>query len=160
MKRVMIIGIFIALLFTGCHKNRPTATDLLAKLLSIQDTPSMTIHFEGAMPEEEGYFPINEELKLYDGHSATSLADEYAIALCSDDRIYEIHIYHSLDLDKAEQIETVLRRRQTLLQKQDNYLFDPQSPGAGAVIWRNGKWVCLLVTDDNDAAKDILRNST
>lgn len=159
MKRMLIVWMSTILLITGCQRNQPTATDLMAKLLSMQDTPSMTVYFEGAMPEDEGYLSAIEEMKLYEGHSAASLADEYAIALCTDDRIYEIHIFHSLDMEKSEQIEGVLRRRQILLQKQENYLYDPQSPGAGAIIWRQGKWVCLLVTTDNDSAKEILLNA-
>ncbi len=157
MKRVWMLCMIGIILLTGCQKNTPTATDLLAKLLSTAETPRTMIYFEGAMPDDEGCLSEETEQKLYDGRSPCSLADEYAIALCSDDRVYELHIFHSLDMEKTEQIENALRRRQTILQKQENYLYDPQNPGAGAVIWRKGKWVCLLVTTDNDSAKEILK---
>lgn len=159
MKRVWALCMIGIILLVGCQKNEPTATDLLAKLLSSPETPGMIIYFEGAMSDDEGYLSEEAEQKLYDGRSPCSLSDEYAIALCSDDRVYELHIFHSLDMEKTEQIENALRRRQTLLQKQENYLYDPQNPGAGAVIWRKGKWVCLLVTADNDTAKDILKRT-
>lgn len=160
MKRILILCLVLLMMIAGCTRNEPTATDLLAKLLSLPDTPSMTVYFEGAMPENDGYLAVEEEQQLYDGQSPGALSDEYAIALCRDDRVYEIHIFHSLDVEKGEQIENILRRRQTILQKQENYLYDPQNPGAGAVIWRKGKWVCLLVTTDNDSAKEILRRAT
>ena len=159
MKRMLALCMTLLIVTTGCQRSEPTATDLMAKLLSLPDTPSMTVYFEGAMPEDDGYLPIEEIGKLYVGQSPVELSDAFAIALCRDDRVFEIHIFHSLDSEKAEQIENILRRRQTLLQKQENYLYDPDNPGAGAAIWRQGKWVCLLVTTDNDTAKKILRNA-
>ena len=157
MKSRSLIAIVITLiLLTGCNRREPTATDVMAKLLSQPSVPPMTVFFEGAMPENDGYLPLIEEEKLYGGQSPSALADEYSIALCKDDEVYEIHVFHSLDGEKAEQIENILRRRQTILQKQENYLYDPDNPGAQATVWRKGKWVCLLVTNDNEAVKELL----
>jgi hypothetical protein len=158
MKKRILLGVWIVLaILTGCSRSSPTATDILAKLLTLPGTPPTTIYFEGAVPENDGYLSLHMEEKLYCGQSPAALSDAFAVALCKDDQVYEIHIFHSLDEEKAEQIETILRRRQTVLQKQENFLYDPENPGAGAVIWRRGKWVCLLVTNDNDAAKAVLR---
>ncbi|MBQ8288489.1 MAG: hypothetical protein IJX76_06940 [Clostridia bacterium] len=158
MKRLLIIGM-LALLLSGCGGREPTATDLLAKLLTMSEVPAVEVYFGGAMPEEAGYLSKEESALLYNGHLPSELSDEYAIALCKDDRIYEIHLYHALDTDKAEAIESHLRQRQTLLAGQDNYFYDSDSPAAGSVIWRQGKWVCLLVTDDNERAREILRDA-
>lgn len=156
--RSLIAIVITLILLTGCNRRDPTATDVMAKLLSQLDIPPMTVYFEGAMPENDGYLPLIEEEKLYGGRTPSALSDEYAIALCIDDQVYEIHVFHSLDGEKAEQIENILRRRQTALQKQENYLYDPDNPGAQATVWRKGKWVCLLVTNDNETAKDILQD--
>ena len=158
MKRALS-WIILLIVLTGCERARPRATDLLAKLLSMPNTPQMEVYFEGAMHSEVGYLSAETEEMLYDGQSPKALSDEYAIALCRDDQVYEIHIYHALDAQRAEQIEHILARRQLILQKQENYLYDPENPGAGAVIWRREKWVCLLVTTDNDNAKDIIRHA-
>ncbi|MBQ8382055.1 MAG: hypothetical protein IJX47_02495 [Clostridia bacterium] len=158
MKRLLAIGLLV-LLLGGCHGRAPTATDLLAKLLTGADVPSVEIYFDGAMPEETGYLSEEESALLYNGHLPSKLSDEYAVALCKDDRIYEIHLYHALDTDKAEAIESHLRQRQTLLAGRENLFYDPDSSAAGSVIWRKGKWVCLLVTDDNERAREILRGA-
>ena len=159
MKRAILIWMIWAILLTGCQRTEPTATDLLAKVLSSQETPQVEIYFHGAMLSDSGYLSNETEETLYQGQSPKTLSDEFAIALCQGDQVYEIHIFHGLDAEKAEQIEHILSRRQTVLQKQENYLYDPENPGAGATIWRQGKWVCLLVTNENDHAKEILRDA-
>jgi hypothetical protein len=122
MKRAILIWMIWAILLTGCQRTEPTATDLLAKVLSSQETPQVEIYFHGAMLSDSGYLSNETEETLYQGQSPKTLSDEFAIALCQGDQVYEIHIFHGLDAEKAEQIEHILSRRQTVLQKQENYL--------------------------------------
>ena len=158
LKRVLLPILLIALL-SGCRNRAPTATDLLAQLLADGDTPVMEIYFDGAMTEEKGYLSEENERLLYGGRLPSALADEYAVALCKDDRIYEIHLYHALDSEKAEILEGCLQRRQMLLAEKENCFYEPDGFAASAVIWRRGKWVCLLVTGDNEAAGKTLRDA-
>ena len=158
MKRFLAV-LLLTLLLGGCHGREPTATDLLAKLLTMPDAPTVEIYFSEAMPDEAGYLSKEDVALLYNGQSPARLSDGYSIALGKDDRIYEIHLYHALDLDKAEIIESYLRTRQTILASRDNYFYDPDTIAPGAVIWRQGKWVCLLVTDHNDLAREILQDA-
>lgn len=159
MKRLISLLLLWTLILVSCSRNEPTATDLLAKLLASVEAPPMEIYFNGAVPEAVGYLSQTDSDALYEGHTPAKLSDEYALALCRDDRIYEVHLYHALDADRAEQIETILRRRQGALLKQENYLYDPDSPAAGSTVYRNGRWVCLLVTDDNQTAREILKDA-
>ncbi|MBQ7353936.1 MAG: hypothetical protein IJW62_00285 [Clostridia bacterium] len=160
MKRILL-GLLVGgvLLLFGCGRDEPTATDLLALLLGETDMPAAEIYFGGAMADETGY--LSEEIAelLYCGHSPTGLADDYAVALCKDDRSVEIHLYHALDAQAADAIEARLQIRKTLLANRDQYLYDPDSIAPGAVIWRKGKWVCLLVTPDNEAARASLNDN-
>lgn len=158
MKSVALL-LSILLLCSGCNRQAPTATDLMAKLLAPADTPAVRIYFNGASAEDSGYLSREECLSLYAGQNPVALSDEFAIALCKDDRIYEIHLYHALDAEKAEAIESCLRQRQTLLLKQDNYFYDPDHSAAASVVWKKGKWVCLLVTHDNERAMECLRGA-
>ncbi len=148
------------LMLSGCtlgfSQSAPTATDLLAKLLALPDTPATRIYFNRADPEEECYLSEETARRLYGVRSPLSLADEYAIALCTDDRIWEIHLFHAADPERAQLIESRLGRRADLLAKESHQFYEPDSAGAGATVFRRGRWVCLLVTSDNSAAKEIL----
>ncbi len=150
----------VVILLTGCSGKRMNATDILARVLSQSNTPVMSIYFDGAVPDEEGYLAEEESKLLYGGQSPGDLSVRYAIALGKDDRIYEIHLYWALDHAKADQISRLLENRRTLLCKQENYLYDPDSIAAGAMIWRKGKWVALLVTDENSQIAELLDKLT
>lgn len=159
MKRILLMLVVASLLlFGGCGRNEPTATDLLAVLLGETDMPAAEIYFIGAMADEAGYLSEDVAELLYCGHSPAGLADDYAVALCRDDRSVEIHLYHALDAQAADAIEARLQIRKTLLANRDQYLYDPDSIAPGAVIWRKGKWVCLLVTPDNEVARATLND--
>ncbi len=157
MKRILIL-LTAVLLLGGCRGREPTATDLLAKLITATHMPAAEIYFGGAFYEETGYLSEEASRLLYDGHIPAKLSDEYAVALSKDDRIVEIHLYHALDAEKADAIESQLRMRQNALVNRENYFYDPDGIAQEAVIWRRGKWVCLLVTADNDAARDVLKS--
>lgn len=156
-KKRFVLFLLLPCLLTACRQKSPTATDLLAKLLTLPDTPAVSIYFSGAAAEEDGYLPEDAEDILYNGQSPVALAEDFAIALGRGDQIFEYHLYYALDAEKADQIETILRHRQVLLLKQGNYLYDPENPAARATVWRRGKWVGLLVTESNDAAKSLLK---
>lgn len=158
MKRIALL-FSLLLLCSGCNAPTPTATDLLAKLLAYPDIPAVTVYFQGALAGETGYLSGEEFRRLYGGQDPARLSDEYAIALGKDDSIYEIHLFHALDAEKAEAIEANLRYRQALLWKQDTAFYDPDNPAAGSIIWKRGKWVCLLVTNDNERAVEVLKNA-
>lgn len=158
MKRIALL-LSLLMLCSGCNKSAPTATDLMAKLLAYSDLPVMQIYFNGAAFEDIGYLSREQSADLYCGQDPMSLSDEYAIALCKDDRICEIHLYHALDAEKADAIEAYLRKRQTLLLKKEYYFYDTDHPAASSVIWKKGKWVCLLVTHDNERAICRLREA-
>lgn len=145
------------LILGGCARQLPSATDLMALLLSELEHPDMQIYFDGASAEGEGWLAEEKKVELYGGHSPSALSQRYAIALCKDDRIYEIHLYYALSAVAASQIEELLRGRLDELQQKENYLFDPDSAAASGIVWQRGRWVCLLVTEDNAAAKELLK---
>lgn len=144
-------------LLNACTKSVPSATDLMALLMSELDHPEMQIYFDSAAEEGEGWISDDKLEALYDGHSPVSLADAYAIALCKDDRIYEIHLYHALSLSDAVQIEELMRNRLEELQSRENTVYDPESVAPGGIVWARGRWVSLLVTENNQHAKEIMK---
>lgn len=129
----------------------------MALLLSELEHPEMQIYFDGAAKEGEGWLSDDKLAALYGGHSTASLAEGYAIALCKDDRIYELHLYYALSSPDAAQIEELLRARLDELQRKENYLYDPDSVAESGIVWTRGRWVCLLVTEDNQLAKDLMK---
>lgn len=144
-------------ILSACAKQPPSATDLMALLLSELEHPEMEIYFDGAAEEASGWLAKDRSEALYGGHLPTESAARYAIALCKDDRIYEIHLYYALNATAATQIEELLRGRLETLQQKENYLYDPDSLAASGIVWKRGKWVCLLVTEDNRLAKSLLK---
>ncbi len=152
----LIAGLLMGLL-TACGRQVPSATDLMALLLGDASHPDVQIYFDGAAENAEGWISEEKMEALYGGQSPANLSDRYAIALCKDDRVYEIHLYYALDEISASQIEELLRERLECLQQKDNYIYDPDSMAASAVVWKKGRWVCLLVTDNNQRAKQLLK---
>lgn len=146
-----------AVLLSACSKPPPSATDLMAILLSELEHPEMQLYFEGALQEGDGWIAQETMETLYCGKLPAEYAADYAIALCKDDRIYEIHLYYALNATAASQIEEFLRGRLEAIQQKENYLFDPDSAAASGIVWKRGKWVCLLVTEDNGYAKTLLK---
>lgn len=156
MKRFLFTVCLLLCVLTSCQRAY-TATDLLAKILAMPTTPDTVVYFHGADARDSAYLsPENTDL-LYSGQNPGILAEEFALAMGKDDHVFEVHLYLALDDEKADQIENILRKRQTLLQKKDNELYDPDSSGRGATVWRKGKWVALVATEDNDAVKRILK---
>lgn len=153
-----LIGLTVTLL--SCRGESASATDLMALLLSELEHPEMQLYFDGAAEEGEGWLSDEKLLSLYSGHSPSDYADQYAIALCKDDRIYEIHLYDALNATAASQIEELLRDRLEELQQKENYLYDPDSAAPFGIVWKRGRWVCLLVTEDNQLAKDLIKKRT
>lgn len=146
-----------AVMLSACGQKEASATDLMALLLAELDHPEMQLYFDSAPAESEGWLADEKLAALYGDHSPSSLADRYAIALCKDDRMYEIHIYYALNATAASQLEELLRGRLETLQQKENYLYDPDSVAESGIVWRKGRWVCLLVTEDNAAAKKCLK---
>lgn len=155
--RMIAVLLVCALTLGACAKTLPSATDLMADLLALLDHPEMQIYFDTAPPEGEGWLSEEKLATLYGGHSPSSFSDRYAVALAKDDRIYELHLYYALNATAASQLEELLRGRLEALQQKENYLYDLDSLAASGIVWKKGNWVCLLVTEDNAAAKDCLK---
>lgn len=156
MKRLLPMVCILLCVLTACQSTS-TATDLLAKILAMPPTPDTVVYFNGAGPEDSGYLTLEDTELLYSGQNPGMLSEEFAVAMGKDDHVYEVHLYLALDEEKADQIENILRGRQLLLQRKENYLYDPDSAAASAVVWRRGKWVALLATEENEAIKSILK---
>lgn len=154
---MICILLVCSLILGGCAKAMPSATDLMALLLSELDHPEMQLYFNSATEEGEGWLAEEKLQALYAGYSPSAFSERYAIALCKDDRIYEIHIYYALDATAASQIEELLRGRLEELQQKENYLYAPDSVAPSGTVWQRGNWVCLLVTEDNQRAKQLLK---
>lgn len=147
----------VAVQLFSCAQKQASATDLMAHLLGSLDHPEMQIYFDGAAEEGDGWLSDTQIEALYGGHSPVSLAEQYSIALCKADRIYEIHLFNALNTTAADQIEELLRGRLEQLQQKGNYLYDADSFAATGIVWKRGRWVCLLVTEDNALAKALLK---
>ena len=157
MKRLMLLFCLISFTFTACRVEY-TATDLLAKIMTLPIGRDAVIYFAGADADGVGYLSREETHRLYGGEEPSALSADYALALGKDDEVFEIHLYHALDAQMADEVEEILRERVSLLQKKENELYLSDSPTVTAVVWRKGNWVALLATDDNESVKELLKS--
>ncbi len=155
MKRILPLVCILLCLFTSCGEPY-TATDLLAKIMSLPIKRDAVICFYGADEEGEGYLSNEKSSLLYSNQDPMAMAEDFAIALGKDDAVFEVHLYHALDGEKADAIELILQKRQSLLLRKDNELYTSESY-ANATVWREGRWVALLATDDNESVKQLLK---
>lgn len=147
-----ITGLLIPILLCGCSGSY-TCTDLLASASArCGGAEDLKIYFSGGTDLNR----LSEERagQLYDGMDPTSLCDDYAICLSRRDSVFEIHIYRSSATNRTAELSKILQRRIELLQSPDVYLYDPEGYEEivnSAAVYSKGKYVCLLVTPDNDA---------
>lgn len=136
-----------------------TCTDLLAAAREkCGKEPTLRVYFDKG--GDFNRLDEDQAKQLYDGMSPIPLCDGYALCLSPRDQVYEIHIYRCSATDRTDELEKILRRRIELLQSQDVYLYDPdgyEQTVNSAAVYRKGKYVCLLVTPDNDAVWDVIR---
>ena len=154
MKRILPILCALACLLTACGRHY-TATDLLAKITALPSSRDAVIYFRGADREGKGYLSKETAGLLYSGQDPMILCEDFALLLGKDDRLFEVHLYFALDGEKADAIQMILQQRQSILLRKDNELYVPDQPGVE--VWRRGKWVALLATDDNSAVKELLK---
>ena len=156
MKRIVSILLLAIGLLTACRRGY-TATDLLAKIMALPVARDAAIYFHGADPEGDGYLTREQGDLLYSGQDPILLSEDYVLALGKDDAVFEVHLYLALDGEKADAIELILQKRQSLLYRKENELYSPV-PG-DAEVWRYGKWVALIATEDNQSVKDLLKQA-
>lgn len=154
MKRLMSILLLVSCLLTACGRSY-TATDLLAKIMALPAARDAAIYFQGADIEGGGYLTQEQGALLYSGQDPMVLSQDYALALGKDDTVFEVHLYLALDGEKADAIELILQRRQSVLCHKDNELYTPDF--VGVEVWRKGKWVALIATEDNQSIKELLK---
>ena len=155
MKRLCLLLCAVLVLLNAC-RSQYTATDLMAKILTVSEGRSVTIYFSKAETEGEGYLSAENIMLLYNGMNPTVLSEDYAIALSKDDELFEVHLYRALNTDNAEEIESVLQARMLLLQSEEKGWYVGENPAERAILMRSGNWVALLVTEDNAAVKELL----
>ena len=154
MKRIfLILGVLLCLL-SACGKEY-TATDLLAKITVLPIHRDAVIYFRGADIEGSGYLSKETAELLYSGQNLLPLCDDFALLLGKDDRLFEVHLYHAADGEKADAIDLILQQRQSLLLCKDNGLYASDPPNVE--VWRKGMWIVLMATDDNPSVKELLK---
>ena len=160
-KRIPVLLLLILCLSVpSCSVNEPSPTDILFETLSVlADHPSGDVFFSGA-EEYSGNYAEEEKLtSLYAGVSPKGLYSSYALFLCRDDRVYEIHIYKAASEAEGLRLQKLMDRRKDMLQSGDIYLYDEENYEdviCAAKTLRRGVYVILLLTDDNTKAEKTI----
>ncbi len=155
---IRAVAISLSVLLISCGGSY-TCTDLLAAARSAcPKEPELRVYFDGG--EDSNRLSDQRAEMLYSGMNPVSLCDGYAVCLSPRDRVYEIHIYRCSATDRTGELEKILRRRIEILQSPDVYLYDPEGYEEivnSAAVYVRGRYVCLLVTPDNGAVWEAIR---
>ncbi len=165
MKRKIILAfVFLSLFLTSCSDSANTPTDILYECIGqVEQCPTSNIYFSEAEAGCDEYIDEGQLKKLYNGMSPASLSVSFALLLSKDDSIYEVHIYKAKSQLNAEEIEKILYRRVEMIQKKDIYLYDEENfenISASAKVYKKGRYVALIITDNNDSFEKVIKKMT
>jgi len=167
---LLIFIILSALLFSSCSEetSEPTEspTDILAKIVSnFPDIPiAKATYFDGADildlgyldPEYAGFMYMGEYIENF---TELDKLESYAIRIPDGKSVFEIHILKVRNLSDVESIADMCRTRVNILKTGDIAGYDPElfyTIIEKAEVYTVGRYVFLLSTTDNDAAKEII----
>ena len=160
LKRYISLILFSVLILCSCSATEYTSTDLLYTLIDrLPQVPASSIYFSEAEENGENSFDGDSMSELYGGMSPKGLYISYALLVSRDDIVYEIHVYKSVSQIKNTDLEKLLYRRIELIQNKDLYLYDEENYEnviCRARVVKKGRFVILLVTDDNDRLENTI----
>ena len=102
------------------------------------------------------YSPFDEAKSLF-----SEKLDDYSILLSNSALSYEIHCLKLRSESDARYAEALLHTRIKTLQNREIYLFSPEAyeaAAASAIVYKKGKWIFLLATEDNANAIKTIKN--
>ncbi len=145
----------------SCKNDFLSSTDLLCELIAVlPEHPDFSIYFSGG--SDEHFVDDNNIKKLFNGVNPCAVAADYAFCLSADDRLFEIFVFRAESADLSDELDAILRRRITMVQKSDVYLYDEEwfetVVASAETVYRHG-YAFLLITPYNRLLADTIRKS-
>ena len=86
--------------------------------------------------------------------------DDYAMYICDGNHTYEVDVLRAKTEEDAQVLCEDLKARMTLLGGGDKAMYDPDFDNmmSNAKVFCEGKFAVLLITEDNDAAQEIINS--
>jgi hypothetical protein len=124
------------------------------------------LYINGVDDLDDGYLEPEYAGYLYKGEFETlaelSMVDSYAIRLPNGKSAFEIHIMKLIDKKDVDAIKAVMQARIEQLNESDIALYDPEGFAKtikNAEVYSVENYVFLLITSDNDVAKEAIKTA-
>lgn len=156
-----LLSILLILTLLSCRNEYLSSTDLLCELIAVlPEHPDFNIYFSGG--SDEHFIDDNSMKKLFNGVNPCAVAADYAFCLSGDDRLFEIFVFRAESADLSDELDAILRRRITMVQKSDVYLYNEEwfetVIASAETVYRHG-YAFLLITPYNRLLADTIRKS-
>ena len=170
---LLILIILSSLVFSACSESSAelteSPTDILAKIVSnFPDIPvAKATYFDGADvidlayldPEYAGFMYMGEYIENF---TELDKLESYAIRIPDGKSVFEIHILKVRNESDVQSIVDMCNTRLNILKTGDIAGYDPElfyTIIEKAEVYTVGRYVFLLSTTDNEAAKEIIKES-
>lgn len=147
------------LVLSGCGKER-SVDELAGHLMNVYPSlPPCSEYIKNGEPYTEGYLSPEDFSYLYVGEKERlpewDLIEEFRIVLSDTTVPFELHIIKVISATDTDEIAKLLSRRAELIRlhnkTEGDYLaYEPY-------LYTDGRYAILLVTEDNDIAKAVLK---
>ncbi len=117
------------------------------------------IYYSDADEDSPHYPTAQIKEKMYtDGYDIDALCEDYAILIGNCDVPYEIHLLRARSHSNLSDLLACVDERRELLSEHKNSTFNPDTEERveKSVSYCAGRYVVLLVTDDNDSMRGLL----
>ena len=164
MKRVLPFLLVLLLCLAGCggKKEFPDTVNCSTILEAAQKAAADLPAFENRYTDAEGNLDAYTLSLFADGKYTEceeyGLLDGYARYLSGGTTTYEIDVLKAADQAGAAKLEELLSRRMQSMRSGDKAMYDPEFERrmSDALLYRDGLYAILLITDDNNAARDAI----
>ena len=158
MKKLLFLLLCLAL--TSCRSAMSPSDAMANAVTNGTGLPgSYHIYYSDADVDSPHYPTDVIKEKLYtDGYDVDALCDSYAVLIGDGDIPYEIHLLRARSQSNVSDLLACVDERRELLTEHKNSAFnsDTEERVEQAVSYCAGKYVVLLVTDDNDGMRKLL----
>ncbi len=163
-KKIMVAFLTLALTFcVACGgKSLPETTtceQILTAATSTQSYDNVKTYIKGKIELDTFFMSLwadgsFEECSEYD------LISDYAICSSNDNKTFEIAILKAEKTDDAGKLQDLLESRKQTLSQGDKAEYDPDFKAlmSDSKILTDGKFVILLITEDNDSVVNAIED--
>ncbi len=163
--RAVVFVLLLILILSACtDKTLSEPTDILARIMELYpECGRGVVYFSEAEQYEKGWLDSDIACYMYTGkHGSLELFDrieKYAVRISSGIEVFEVHIFEMMSEDDVSDAEKVFDSRIKMMQSSEMEIYDYDgyyNTIVSAQVYSRGRYVFLLITSDNNAAREVI----